>query len=98
MTVGIAAMLAGAFVVPALLLVLGHRFRRRTPRVRRIFWGAVIGHILAIPIASAAAMYPAMEWDGGDQLRGALGLWSLLVLPAIGALVGALRGRSDDRR
>lgn len=90
MTPGIAAMLLGAFVVPVVLLVLGHRFRRRSPRARRAFWGAVIGHVLAVPIASAAAIYPAAEWDAGDRLRGALGLWSLLVLPLAGAVVGVL--------
>ena len=87
MTLGIAAMLTGAFGVPVVLLVLGHQFRRRSPRARRMFWGAVIGHLLAVPIACAAAIYPAAEWDAGDRLRGALGLWSLLVLPLVGALV-----------
>lgn len=95
MTIGIAAMLAGAFVVPALLLAVGHRFRRRSLRTRRIFWGAVVGHVLAIPIAAAAAMYPAAEWSGSDRLRGALGLWSLLVLPAVGAAWGAFASRRD---
>lgn len=96
MTPGIAAMLLGAFGVPVVLLVLGHRFRRRSPRARRVFWGALIGHLLAVPIACAAAMYPAAEWDAGDRFRGALGLWSLLVLPVVGAVVALFASRGSE--
>lgn len=92
MTPGIIAMLLGVFVVPAALLWLGHRLRRRPARVRAVFWGAVIGHIAAIACAHMALM-PPEEWSPDDRLRGALGLWSFLVLPVLGGLVGLLRGR-----
>jgi ABC-type spermidine/putrescine transport system permease subunit II len=90
MSLGLMAMLAGVFVVPVVLLVLGHRLRRRGARWQRAFWGAVIAHVVMAPIALVAAMSPAAEWAPADTLRGALGFWSLLVVPAIGGLVGAL--------
>ena len=90
MSVGLAAMLAGVFVVPVVLLALGHRVRRRDARGQRAFWGALIAHVAVAPIALVAAMSPAAEWAPTDTLRGALGFWSLLVVPAIGGLVGAL--------
>lgn len=96
MTPGIAGMLLGAFVVPAVLLWVGHRFRRRSPRVRNVFWGAVVGHLVALVAGSVAGMTPAAEWAPDDTVRGALGLWSFLVLPVIGAVIGVLRTRRVD--
>lgn len=93
MTPGIAAMLAGIFVVPAGLLWLGHRLRRRSEAARRAFWGALFGHLAAM-VCAHFALLPAEEWSGDDRLRGALGLWSFLVLPLVGALVGLLSRRA----
>jgi amino acid transporter len=90
MSLGVMAMLAGVFVVPVVLLVLGHRLRRREARWQRAFWGALIAHVVMAPIALVAAMSPAAEWAPTDTLRGALGFWSLLVVPAIGGMIGAL--------
>jgi hypothetical protein len=91
MTPGILALLLGAFVLPGLLLWLGHRLRRRTPRWRAAFWGGVTGHVIALVVGSIAAMTPAAHWSADDTLRGALGLWSFLVLPIVGAAVGMFR-------
>ena len=91
MTLGILAMLIGAFVVPGVLLWLGHRLRRRTPRWRAAFWGGVTGHLVALVVGSIAAMKPAAEWSGDDTFRGAFGFWSFLVLPVVGAVLGMLR-------
>lgn len=95
MTPGLAALLAGAFGVPLVLLWVGHRLRRRAARVRGAFWGAFTGHLLAIPLATLAAMMPPAEWAPGDVLRGALGFWALLLLPLLGAGVGALLARGE---
>ncbi|HEX6048382.1 MAG TPA: hypothetical protein VFZ21_03915 [Gemmatimonadaceae bacterium] len=95
MTAGLAAMLAGSFGVPAVLLWLGHRLRRRAPRWQGAFWGAVVAHVVAVPLAVAAAMTPPVEWASTDLLRGLLGLWLLLLAPVIGGAIGAaLSGRS----
>jgi hypothetical protein len=93
-TPGIAAMLLGVFVVPTALLWLGHRLRRRSARARAVFWGAVIGHIAAMACAHVALM-PAEEWSPDDRLRGALGLWSFLVLPLLGGAVGWMKTSRD---
>ena len=93
MTIHIAAMLAGVFVAPACLLWAGHRLRRRSPRSHRMFWGAVIGHVIALVIGTIAAMTPPEAWTPGDAWRGALSLWSFLLLPLAGVLAG-MRGRS----
>lgn len=89
MTPGVAAMLLGTFAVPALLLWAGHRLRRRPPRWRAAFWGALIAHVVAVPIAVVAAMIPAAEWAPTDTVRGALGFWLLLIAPVVGATIGA---------
>lgn len=95
MTLGLAAMLLGAFGVPAALLWAGHRFRKRSPRRRAAFWGGVVGHIIAIVIGSIAAMTPAATWAPTDVWRGAIGFWSFALLPLAGAVVGALRAKSS---
>lgn len=87
-------MLIGLFVVPAVLLWLGHRLRRRTPRQRAVFWGALTGYLLASCVALYASMVPAATWSPDDTLRGLAGFWSLLIGPAIGALIGLARWRS----
>lgn len=91
MTVHLAAMLTGVFVVPAILLWAGHRLRRRSPRWRSAFWGAVVVHMVVAPMAMVAAMYPAAEWAPGDTWRGAMGFWSLVLAPLLGAIIGAVR-------
>ncbi len=92
------AMLVGIFVVPALLLWLGHRFRRRTPRQRGIFWGALTGHLLAIVSATLAGTLPPYLWESGDMFRGVAGYGALILLPVIGGAIGALRasGREES--
>ena len=95
MTAGVAAMLLGVFGVPIVLLWAGHRLRRRSPRWHNMFWGGLLGHLLSLVIGSIAAMMPAESWTAADVIRGALGLWSWLVLPVFGALVGALATRGQ---
>lgn len=91
MTPGLTAMLLGTFVVPGVLLWAGHRLRRRPPRWRGAFWGALIAHVVAVPIAAVAAMTPAAEWAPTDTMRGALGFWLLFIAPIVGAVLGAVR-------
>ena len=95
MTFGTAVLLLGIFGVPMVLLWAGHRMRRRSARWHAAFWGGIAGHLVALVIGTVAAMMPAEQWAPTDVWRGALGLWSFLVLPAIGAAMGAVReGRS----
>ena len=88
MTPGLVAMLVGVFVVPAMLVWVGHRLRRRSAAVRSAFWGAVTGHLIAIVPGLTFAMIPPEEWSADDRWRGAMALWSYLVLPIAGAAVG----------
>lgn len=97
MTFTLIVLLAGLFVVPALLLAIGHRLRKRTPRAQRAFWGAIGGHVVASIGAIVYSMIPPEEWRSGDVLRGTATFYALLVLPVIGALLGAsLRRNSDE--
>lgn len=89
MTIGVFAFLLGLYVMPLVLLAWGHGLRRRSDRLQRAFWGAIGGHLLAMLLALAAALYPPSAWTGDETVRGFLGLWSLLVLPLGGALLGA---------
>ena len=83
-------MLFGVFGVPMALLWAGHRLRRRSARWHAAFWGAILGHLVAIVVGSIAAMTPPEAWAPTDVVRGTLGLWSFLILPALGALIGIL--------
>jgi hypothetical protein len=84
------ALLAGLFVVPFVLLALGHRLRERSRAQRGAFWGGIIGHSLAALLAVAALHYPPVMWDSG--VRVAIAFWAMLVGGVIGAGVGAVRG------
>lgn len=94
MTAGLAAMLVGLFGVPAALLWLGHRLRRRPSAWQGAFWGALVGHLVALPLAVGAALWPPVAWAPTDVVRGALGLWTLALLPLLGGALGALARRS----
>ena len=93
MTAGLMAMLLGVFVVPAALLWMGHRFRRRSARWRAAFWGGVIGHLAALVIGSLAAMIPPEEWAPTDMWRGLLGFWSFVLFPLLGAAAAMVASR-----
>ncbi len=95
MTVHVLAMLLGVFVVPVLLLSAAHRFRRRSPHVRALFWGALNGHLAALVVGTWAALTPAEAWAPNDMVRGALGLWSFLLLPLIGGVIASARSRRN---
>jgi hypothetical protein len=97
MSVGVAAMLLGIFGVPATLLWAGHKMRRRSRAWHSAFWGAIGGHLLALVIGLIAAMTPPEQWSAGDRMRGLLGLWSFLLFPALGGVVGWLRARTRAR-
>lgn len=98
MTIGLLALLLGLFLVPLLALVVGHRLTRRGRAARLAFWGLVIGHTLAALAATVAALYRPVRWDATDVTRGALGLWSMLLLGLVGGAIGWLAGRraGDD--
>jgi hypothetical protein len=97
MSAGVAAMLLGIFGVPATLLWAGHKMRRRSRAWHGAFWGAIIGHLLALVIGLIAAMIPPEQWSAGDRMRGLLGLWSFLLFPALGGAAGWLRARTRAR-
>ena len=86
-------LMVGVFGVPALLVWAGHRLRRRPPRWRSVFLGAVMGHVLAILVGSIAAMTPPEAWEATDLWRGALGVWSFTIFPLVGALAGLVMGK-----
>ncbi len=86
-------LLLGLFVVPLILLMSGHRIKRSSSARQRLFWGAVTGHIVALLLALGASLWPPTGWLPTDTWRGALGVWSLVVLPIVGALVAFLGTR-----
>jgi hypothetical protein len=91
MNLNIIAFILGLFGVPLVLLAIGHRLRRRSPRMRAIFWGAIAGHCVAAVLAVVWGMIPPDAWEPSETARGFAGLWSLLVFPVAGALLFALR-------
>ena len=95
MSTGTFAFLVGLFIVPVIILWLGHRLRRRTARQRGAFWGGVIGYGAASIAALIVGMYPAAMWGDSDLMRGALGFWSIVVVPVFGAAIGAVMAKQD---
>ncbi len=83
----LAVLLVGIFVVPLWLLFSGHRIWRRSQRHRRFFRGAVFGHCIATALATFLAVLPPHMWAANDIVRGALGVWSLVVLPLFGGVL-----------
>jgi hypothetical protein len=96
MSLNFIVFLAGLFGVPIALLALGHRLRRRRPQARAMFRGAIIGHCIAGILAVVWAMIPPEAWEPTETARGFAGMWSLLLLPVLGALVSSTvaRGRA----
>ncbi len=84
----VALMFLGVFLVPTLLLIVGHRVRRRAPRWRRMFWGAIAGYVVAMVVGTAAGIFPPEAWGPADFWRGLLGLGTFLLAPAVGAVIG----------
>ena len=93
MSVGTVAMLVGLFVIPIILLGLGHRMRRRTPTQRRIFWGGLVGYLVAALAALWVGMVPPAEWSSADTVRGVLGFGGLVIGPILGAMAALALGR-----
>ena len=96
MSPGTFALLAGLFVVPVMLLGLGHRLRRRSPAQRALFWGGATGYLAGSLAAMWVGMVPAAEWSGADTIRGLLGYWGLIIGPVVGAMA-ALAFKSSRR-
>jgi hypothetical protein len=84
-------LLLGLFGVPLALLITGHRLKRGSWRRQHAFWGGVAGHLIALVLATWASLVPPIGWQDHDVVRGALGVWSLVVLPIVGATIGAVR-------
>lgn len=93
MSIGLLALLAGLFGIPALLLYLGHRLRRRSRRARAVFWGALSGHTIAGLIAVVYSMIPPEAWTSSDATRGFFGFYGMLAGGVLGSLIGLLASR-----
>ena len=91
-------LLLGLFGVPALLLSIGHRLRRRPAVWRRVFWGGVIGHSLALLALMIVTMVPPVLWEGGARPRDVAVHWLLALGAVVGGAIGAtLAGRRQER-
>ena len=101
MNAGLAALLAGLFLVPIVLLYLGHRLRRRSGRARATFWGALLGHTVGALFATWYSMVPPEVWTSSDTTRGFFGFYAMLVFAVVGGLIGLVagsRGKGARRR
>ncbi|MDQ3081802.1 MAG: hypothetical protein M3R07_06270 [Gemmatimonadota bacterium] len=100
MSAGIVALLIGLFIVPGIMLYLGHRLRRRSFRARKIFWGMFFGHTTGALLATWYSMIPPELWSSSDFWRRALGFYGMLLGGLVGALIGFLvslfRHQGDD--
>lgn len=93
MTLAQLGLLVGLFGVPSVLLWLGHRLRRRPPRMRGIFWGATIGYVLGMLVMLVVIHYPPVLWEGADGRTAAVH-WGMIAGAVLGAGIGLLASRS----
>ncbi len=84
------ALLAGLFLIPAVLLWLGHGFRFRPRRWRWSFWGGVVGQVTGVALTATVMVLPPVAWHDGGW-RGFLVHWSLL-LPVLGGMAAGYAG------
>ena len=96
MSIGTVALLAGLFVIPMILLYMGHRMRRRSRRWRLTFWGALFGHTIAACFALWYSMVPPELWISGDFSRGLFGFYGMLLGGFLGGLVGMALSLKKD--
>lgn len=87
----IAALLAGLFGVPAVLLWLGHRLQRRASVVQHIFWGALAGHSVGLVVALVAMHLPPVAWEESGRVLAVHG--AMVLGGALGAAVAAVLHR-----
>lgn len=87
------AFLIGLFLMPLLLIRLGHRFRDRTSAERAAFWGGVIGHSAGMLVSIAFGLLPPVWWAEGPPLRDFVLHWAMLVGALGGVAVGGWIGR-----
>ena len=97
MSVGTVALLAGLFIVPVVLLALGHRLRRRSPRQRWVFWGGLVGYLVGALAVLWVGMVPAVDWSATDTTRGLIGFWGLIIGPVVGAIAAFALRRGRHR-
>jgi hypothetical protein len=93
-SIHILVFIVGLFIVPIALLVVAHKLRRRSPRTRTAFWGAILGHIVAAIVATTWGMIPAETLTPQETARGAASLWTLLAFPLAGAAIGWIKPQS----
>lgn len=91
MSLSMLALLVGLFVVPCVLLWMGHRLRRRTAAWRGAFWGTVTGHTAGMLVSVAAMHVPPVLWAGGDA-RTLLVHWGMLISAMLGGAIGWMMG------
>jgi hypothetical protein len=97
MSLGVLVFLLGLFGVPITLLAWGHKIRRLSPKSRRGFWGAAVGHVVAATLAVSLGMIPPEAWTAEETIRGFFGLWALLVFPVAGGIGGLLTFRDPSK-
>jgi hypothetical protein len=88
------ALLAGLFAAPVALAWLGHRMRDRSPRQKGAFWGGLFGHSAGVVVTLGLALAPPILWTGGSVWRETAVHYAMIVGFAIGAAIGAVRGRA----
>lgn len=93
MSLSMLGLLVGLFGVPVVLLWLGHRLRRHSPRRRAVFWGATIGYGLGVLLMLVAIHYPPVLWEGADW-RTVLVHWGMVIGAVVGATIGTIMGKS----
>lgn len=86
------ALLAGLFILPVVLLTLGHGMRDRSTRTKRLFWGGVIGHAVGIIVTMVVMMSPPVWWADAESVRTFAVHWAMVVGCAVGVAGGASKG------
>lgn len=97
MTPGHLGLLAGLFLVPLLLLWLGHGYRTLSPLARRCFWGGLLGFLAGLGVTLVLMLLPPVLWPqgataGAGEWRTVGVHWGLVLGAVAGVAVGAALG------
>lgn len=82
--------------VPVTLLRLGHKYRARSPVLKRVFWGGVLGYLVSIAVVTTLLLLPPVFWGASGGLRWLAIQWTPLVLPFVPATVAGLTSRGGE--
>jgi hypothetical protein len=84
----------GLFIVPLVLLAMGHDLRKRPARQRGTFWGAASGYFAGVLVTAVLTVMPPVHWSAGSPPRDLAVHFSMVAGTILGAMAGSFLRRA----